>query len=93
MEWSIMFFSEQRAAVAGSGDVDRRAVGGLYDREYDLPMALTASVIIAAVTFVICIGGLLIGKKFGMKLPNKASILGGVILIAIGIEIFITGII
>ena len=33
-----------------------------------------------------------IGKKFGTKLSNKASILGGVILIAIGLEIFITGI-
>ena len=48
--------------------------------------------IIAAVTFVICMGGLAIGKQFGTKLSSKASILGGVILILIGLEIFITGV-
>jgi putative Mn2+ efflux pump MntP len=54
-------------------------------------MALICCLIIAAVTFAICMGGLLIGKKFGTHLAGKASILGGVILIAIGLEIFITG--
>ena len=46
----------------------------------------------AAVTFAICMTGLELGKKFGTKLAGKASILGGVILIGIGIEIFISGI-
>ena len=59
---------------------------------YNFGQALLASGIIAAVTFFICIAGLIIGKKFGTKLANKASILGGVILIGIGIEIFITGV-
>lgn len=59
---------------------------------YGWLMAFAAALIIAAVTFVICMAGLLIGKKFGTKLSNKAQILGGVILIAIGIEIFITGV-
>ena len=59
---------------------------------YDLMMAVVASLIIAAVTFVICWFGLEIGKKFGTKLSNKASILGGVILILIGIEIFVKGV-
>ena len=54
---------------------------------------MLASLIIAVVTFGICIGGLVIGRKAGTKLAGKAGILGGVILIAIGIEIFITGII
>ena len=53
--------------------------------------ALTESLIIGAVTFLICMGGLAIGKRFGTKLAGKASILGGVILIAIGIEIFVKG--
>ena len=66
---------------------------GFTIAEYDLPMALLCALIIAFVTFIICIGGLFIGKKFGMKLSNKATILGGIILIAIGLEIFITGII
>ena len=60
--------------------------------DYDFFMALLASVIIAAVTFVICFGGLEIGKRVGTKLAGKASMLGGVILIFIGLEIFMTGV-
>ena len=55
-------------------------------------MALVCSLIIAVVTFFICEAGLSIGRKFGTKLSGKASILGGVILIGIGIDIFLTGI-
>ena len=66
---------------------------GFTIAEYDLPMALLCAFIIALVTFVICIFGLFIGKKFGTKLSNKATIFGGIILIIIGLEIFITGII
>ncbi|MEE0955460.1 MAG: manganese efflux pump MntP family protein [Eubacterium sp.] len=65
---------------------------GFTIAEYNGLMAFTASMIIAVVTFFICIGGLYIGRTVGTKLSNKASILGGVILIAIGIEIFVTGI-
>ena len=54
--------------------------------------ALIEALIIGIVTFAICIGGLLIGRKFGTKLAGKAGILGGVILIGIGLEIFITGV-
>ena len=58
---------------------------------YGWLMALAAALIVAAVTFVICMAGLLIGKKFGTKFSNKAAILGGSILIVIGFEIFIAG--
>lgn len=54
--------------------------------------ALLSVGIIAVVTFIICIASVYLGKKFGNKLGNKAQILGGVILIAIGLEIFITGV-
>ena len=54
-------------------------------------MAFIASLIIAVVTFIICIFGLAIGKKIGAKLSRKAEILGGTILIAIGVEIFVRG--
>ncbi|MBE6929199.1 MAG: manganese efflux pump [Ruminococcaceae bacterium] len=63
---------------------------GFTIAEYGAAQALLAAVIIAAVTFVICMGGLYIGKKAGTRLACKAGILGGVILIAIGLEIFIT---
>lgn len=72
--------------------IDALSVGFTIS-DYNWLMALVASLIIAAVTFVICMVGLVIGKKFGTKLSNKAQILGGVILIAIGLEIFITGLI
>lgn len=54
--------------------------------------ALLCCIIIAAVTFAICTMGLILGRTFGTRLAGKASILGGVILILIGIEIFVTGI-
>lgn len=64
---------------------------GLTIADYDVVMAVICAVIIAVVTFVICVVGLKIGKTVGTKLAGKANILGGVILIGIGIEIFVTG--
>lgn len=71
--------------------IDALSVGFTIS-EYGVVMAFCASLIIAAVTFVICTAGLIIGKKFGTKLSGKATILGGIILIGIGIEIFLTGV-
>lgn len=65
---------------------------GFTIAEYGLLMALVCALIIAAVTFAICMGGLAIGKQAGTKLSGKAAVLGGIILIAIGLEIFITGV-
>ena len=59
---------------------------------YDLLHAVLACLLIGGVTFIICFGGLAIGKKAGTKLANKAGILGGAILIFIGLEIFITNV-
>ena len=70
--------------------IDALSVGFTIS-EYGWLMALAASLIIAVVTFFICMAGLRIGKKFGTKLSGKASILGGMILIGIGLEIFISG--
>ena len=65
---------------------------GFTIAEYDLMHAFVSSLIIGIVTLFICLAGLQIGKKFGMKFANKASILGGIILIGIGIEIFVSGV-
>ncbi len=65
---------------------------GFTIAEYNWLMALVCCLVIAFVTFFICMFGLFIGKKFGTKLAGKASILGGCILIFIGLEIFLTGI-
>ena len=58
---------------------------------YGVMKALTASGLIGLTTLVICLAGLHIGRYFGMRLAGKASILGGVILIAIGIRILVGG--
>lgn len=65
---------------------------GLDIAEYNLLMAVVSALIIAVVTFFICLGGILIGKKAGTVLCSKASIFGGAIVIFIGLEIFITGV-
>ncbi len=62
---------------------------GLTISDYNFIEALLAAVIIAAVTFVICMAGLFIGRSAGTKLSGKAGILGGVILVFIGLEILI----
>ena len=58
---------------------------------YSAAQAVMSSVIIGGVTLVICMAGLYLGRSIGTKLAGKASILGGVILIAIGIEIWAKG--
>ena len=87
---SLSFNVMLMLAIATS--IDALSVGFTI-AEYDLSMALVSSLIIAVVTFCICMGGLILGKKAGTRLSGKASILGGVILIAIGLEIFISGLI
>lgn len=92
---------ESAAAAVGFGALMVQGVATSIDAlsvgftiaELSLAEAITEALIIGVVTFIICMAGLVIGKKFGTKLSNKASILGGVILIGIGIEIFISGII
>lgn len=65
---------------------------GFTIAEYNWFMALVCALIIAVVTFIICMVGLALGKKFGPALANAAPILGGVILIIIGLEILLSSI-
>ena len=65
---------------------------GFTIAEYEWLMALVCCLVIAIVTFILCAGGLLLGKSFGTKLAGKASIFGGSILIIIGIKIFVEGV-
>ncbi len=72
--------------------IDALSVG--FDiAKYSVVEALVCAAIIALVTFFICYFGIIIGKKFGVKLANKAQYLGGTILILIGIEIFISNLV
>ena len=66
---------------------------GLTIADYGVIAALIASAIIGAVTFILCFVGVIIGKNIGKVASRYANIIGGIVLIAIGIEIFIKGII
>jgi putative Mn2+ efflux pump MntP len=48
-----------------------------------------AAVLIGSTTFVICLPAVMLGKKSGDVLNDKAQIFGGLILIGIGIKIFV----
>ena len=63
---------------------------GFTIADYNTLEALLAALIIAVVTFFICLFGIIIGRKAGTHLSGKAGIFGGAILIFIGIEIFVT---
>lgn len=63
---------------------------GLTIAEYSGFPALLCALIIASVTFCICFIGVQLGKKAGCRFSGRAEILGGLVLIAIGIEIFLT---
>lgn len=69
--------------------IDALSVGFTISH-YNWMEALLACLLIGIVTFFICYVGLFIGKKAGTKLAGKAGILGGLILIFIGLEIFVT---
>ncbi|MBQ2889156.1 MAG: manganese efflux pump [Clostridia bacterium] len=71
--------------------IDALSVGFTIS-SYNAVMAFLCSLIIAAVTFLICAAGIIIGRHCGTKFSGKSSMLGGMILIFIGIEIFIKGI-
>lgn len=88
---------ESRLSVAAlmvqgvATSIDALSVGFTI-AEYGVAMALVCALIIAAVTFVICMIGIFIGKKAGTRLAGRANVLGGIILMGIGIEIFVTGV-
>lgn len=66
---------------------------GFTISNYGFMEALLCVMIISLVTFIICFLGVKIGEKCGIELGDKAQILGGVILIIIGLEIFIANLI
>lgn len=83
--WTLMV---QGVATA----IDALSVGFTIS-DYGIYKALICGLIIAAVTFGFCIFGLLFGKKVGSKFSSRAELIGGIILVCIGLEIFISGMI
>ncbi|MBQ7614983.1 MAG: manganese efflux pump [Butyrivibrio sp.] len=65
---------------------------GFTIADYNAAMTFASGLIIGITTYIICFIGLKLGVKFGTKLSGNAKIIGGLILIGIGIEIFVKGI-
>ena len=70
--------------------VDALSVGLTFS-DYTIINAIIFASIITIVTLIFSFVAVFLGKKFGTKLGKKAEIVGGIILVCIGIEIFITG--
>lgn len=65
---------------------------GFATANYDWLSALLSALIIGIVTFAFCFVGLVIGRRLGTHMAGKAELFGGIILIGIGIEIWVTGV-
>lgn len=68
--------------------IDALSAGFAFS-SYNIQSAIIASVVIGAVTFIICEIGANIGHKVGKILTNNAKIYGGIILILIGLRIYL----
>ena len=100
---------ELTAAKSESGAIERVTLAGLMLQgiatsidalsvgftisDYNTAQAVIAAIIIGVVTYIICLAGLGLGKTFGTRLAGSAGILGGAILIFIGLEIWVKGVI
>lgn len=73
-------------AIATS--IDALSVGIIFV-EKSISFAMISFAMFGIVTIILCIVAVFIGKKFGLILKDKANIIGGLILIAIGLKIFI----
>lgn len=69
--------------------IDALSVGVIYGEVVPLEAYITFA-IVGVVTFAISVAAVYIGKKFGTIFSNKATIAGGIILVLIGLEIYIT---
>ena len=76
-------------ALGVATSIDALSVG-LTIPDYPAAGALVCSLLIGVVTFVICSAGIRLGRRFGAALYGKGDLLGGIILIFIGLEIFFT---
>ncbi len=91
---------EEKAAKVGFGGLILQGIATSIDAlsvgftiaTYGFLEALLACFLIGGVTFILCFAGVLVGKKAGTCLAGKAGVLGGVILLAIGLKIFLEGI-
>ncbi len=90
---------EKEAEQIGNGGLILQGVATSIDAlsvgftmtDLDFWPSMAESLIIGAVTLGICLAGILIGRKAGTRISDKATVIGGLILIGIGIKIVISG--
>ena len=93
---------EEAAQSAGIGAKDLLLQGlatsidalsvGFTIAELGFAAALTEALIIGAVTFGLCVLALFLGGRLGVRVQHRAPLIGGVILILIGLEIWVKGV-
>lgn len=83
-------------ALAVATSIDALAVGVAmgFDPNYagDMPL-LPACLVIGAVTFIICVGGGMLGRYIPHMSGKKAEAVGGAVLVGIGIKLLIEGLV
>ena len=72
--------------------IDALSVGVLFI-EKSAGKAMLAFGVIGAITWALSFIAFILGKKFGKLLKNKASIVGGIVLIIVGLNIFLQSVI
>lgn len=75
-------------ALAIATSIDALAVGITFALQDNVNIGWTV-VLIGIITFLISVGGVFIGNRFGAKYKNKAELAGGIILILIGLKILL----
>lgn len=81
---------KELTVMAFATSIDAFAVGITFAIS-DVNIAFSAAVI-GLVTFTLCLIGVFIGSVFGARHKNKATLIGGVVLILIGLKILLEGI-
>ena len=79
---------DENFLMAIATSIDALAVGVSFAALENVNIAFAATAI-CSITFMFSIVGVLIGKKFGNILNNKAQLVGGLILVGIGVKIFV----
>ena len=75
--------------MALATSIDALAVGVIFAaQKTNLVMSVS---VIAAITFVVCLAGVVIGNRFGSRYEKKAELAGGIVLVIIGIKLLIDG--
>lgn len=83
---------QKLVALAVATSIDALITGIILPsavRASTIPLMLLSIGIIGMITFVICLIGVYIGKKFGILCSSKAEVVGGIVLIGIGAKIFV----